>query len=349
MQPLERSSFLFPILLLLSTLQAVQGIPVHSQHCDSVVRTVYEWPNITWAENLAVRSNGEILVTLINKPEVWLVDPFADNEAKLVATFPDVYGGAMGISEVEPDVFAVAVGNWSIVTFKSTPGSYAVYRIDMSCYSASTGPVVTKVTDMPQASFLNGMTTLTTLHHTVLIGDSDLGEIWRVNILTGGYELAILDPSLQPLALEIVLGVNGIQQRDSFLYFTNSLRFALGRIPINSSGSATGKPEIIDAIPPYPNFLGVVADDFAFDREGNAWITQDPSNGLLKVSPAGYVSLVLGGLNQSEIAGDTSAKFGRTKYDRDVLYLTTNGGLADPPVGGIVGGKLLAVDTACLK
>jgi hypothetical protein len=86
-----------------------------------VLRTVTQFPNLTWVENLAVRSNGQVLVTLLTTPELVLVDPFNDGKQVVVHQFPNVVG-LTGIAEIAEDVFAVASGNFSVKTFSSTPG-----------------------------------------------------------------------------------------------------------------------------------------------------------------------------------------------------------------------------------
>jgi hypothetical protein len=40
-------------------------------------------PNETWIENIAVRANGNLHVTLITSPEVWTIDP-CSGDAKLI-------------------------------------------------------------------------------------------------------------------------------------------------------------------------------------------------------------------------------------------------------------------------
>lgn len=42
--------------------------------------------------------------------------------------------------------------------------------------------------------------------------------------------------------------------------------------------------------------------------------------------------------------GPTSAAFGRTHHDRDILYITSNGGIVNPPSSGIVPGRLSSID-----
>jgi hypothetical protein len=82
---------------------------------------VWRFPKGTWAENMAVRSNGQLLVTFITPPDLYLVDPVAPNP-QLIHRFPQA-ASLLGIAEVEKDVFAVVAGNFSVKTLASTPGS----------------------------------------------------------------------------------------------------------------------------------------------------------------------------------------------------------------------------------
>jgi hypothetical protein len=88
-----------------------------------VIRDVWQFPNNTWPENLAVRASGQLLVTLLSIPELYQVDPTGAQQAQLIYHFPNATG-LTGITEVEKDVFVVISGNFSLATFSSTPGSY---------------------------------------------------------------------------------------------------------------------------------------------------------------------------------------------------------------------------------
>lgn len=204
-------SFLSPI----SSVLAAPTLP-----STPLINIVYEFPINTWVENLAVRANGNILTTLITSPQVWEVDPFTKT-AELIYTFPHA-ASALGIGEFLPDVFAVAVGNWSDVTGTATPRSWSIWVVDFSG-SKGHGPQVHKVTDMPEAEFLNGMTVLPTLPDTVLVSDSDKGVIWRVNAVTGDYSVVIANEDLKPNTTAVLeLGVNGIRYRDGYVHFVNA-------------------------------------------------------------------------------------------------------------------------------
>jgi len=360
----QKMCTLTPFLVVLFSLflTNIAAIPLESRDypsspsINSTVRTIYEFPNITWVENLAVRADGKIIVTLINKPQIYLIDPVHPGDPLLLATIPHT-AGAGGIAEVEPNLFAIAAGNWSIETFKPAPASYSIWTLDFNAGpSQSILPRIKKVTDIPTAIFLNGITTLPYGRPThqgshspsIFVSDSGLGVVWKVNIKSGDYGIAISSPLMSPNSTSAaVLGINGVHIRDNYLYFTNSFSYLLNRIPIYANGSASGPAEVYATWPLSDSNIGYVADDFAFDDKGNAWIAQDPSGSIVKVDLERNVTLVVGGTKSSLVEGDTAVNFGRTAKDRasGTLYVTTNGGLAFTPPTGIVGGKVLAVDT----
>lgn len=151
--------------------------------------------------------------------------------------FPNA-ASALGIAEVELDVFAVAIGNWSYITGSATPGTWSVWAVDL-CDDEEWGRhkdsesrhQVHKVTDMPEARFLNGMTVLPTHPHIILVGDADRGVIYRVDIVSGAYSIAIDNPDLKPNATATrELGMNGIRYHDGYVHksVSNIVSRALG-------------------------------------------------------------------------------------------------------------------------
>ena len=69
---------------------------------NPVIHEVWQFPNDTWIENLAVRPNGHLLVTMLNTPELYQVDPLDPGEPALIHKFPRALG-LLGIAEVEHD------------------------------------------------------------------------------------------------------------------------------------------------------------------------------------------------------------------------------------------------------
>ncbi|KAF7975421.1 hypothetical protein HWV62_9537 [Athelia sp. TMB] len=296
---------------------AICAAPTHRSLTAISLETVGLFPNGTWLENAAVRSNGQLLVTLLSSPQVYQVDPFISQQPQLVQTIPDAEG-LLGIGEVEEDVFAVVAGNLSLATVVSTVGSYSIWKVDVH---DSQNPTSSKVVDIPAAQFLNGLAVLDT-NGSVLVSDSGAGVVYRVDTNTGEYQIVLEDPLMKPAAGGVQLGINGIQIQNGYLYFTSSTQGLFARVAIHPNGTAAGSIEVVAS-------LGGFGDDFALDRAGDAYIGTNPDDTLIKVTPAGEVTLIAGSINSTALAGATSTHFGRTAADESILYVTTSGRFTD--------------------
>lgn len=84
------------------------------------IRTVYEFTTPSHAENIAVRENGQLLVTLFDVPTIYQINPVGPPKPQAIYTFPRVLG-LFGIAEVRKDVFAVVAGNISLATLLTEP------------------------------------------------------------------------------------------------------------------------------------------------------------------------------------------------------------------------------------
>ncbi|KAJ7114518.1 hypothetical protein C8R44DRAFT_832949 [Mycena epipterygia] len=283
------------------------------------VTQIYHNPHPgTWLENLAVRPNGQILATRLDIPELYQVTPDPHNpKPTLIYAFPSTLG-TLGIAELPatPDVYAVLVGNFSLATISSQPGSYSIWRVDMR----PSRPIVSKIVDITSAVFPNGMNAL-------LVSDSTLDNVWRFDLTTHAYEVVIDDPLLKKVS-------------PSYLYFINSFGPFLARVPIYPNGTANGKGIIVAYAPDGEGSF----DDFAIDEDGTAYVATGMGNLITKVTEEGVASVIAGNLNSSQIASPTSVAFGRTEWDRWTIYVTTGGGL-EAPINGtaVVGAQLVAV------
>ncbi|TKA70300.1 hypothetical protein B0A49_05386 [Cryomyces minteri] len=173
-----------------------------SSSCSDSVTTIYQFSNGTWIENIAVRSNSNLLLH----------------------TFPDA-GGLLGIAEISPDIFAVVAGTFNFATFTSVAGSYSTWRVDLRFNdlggrskgpSKGASPSVTKITDLPQALFLNGMTILPNTSY-VLIADPGAGVVRHVDTGTGEYEVVLSDTATMapPENAVPATGINGLHVQGS--------------------------------------------------------------------------------------------------------------------------------------
>jgi len=239
-------------------------------------------------------------------------------DAALVHTFPNATG-LLGIAETHPDIFYVIASNYSLYTSAPVKGTGSVWRVNMTAFSPRlhNGPDVTKIAEFPDSILLNGMISLDRDAGILLLADSGAGVIWKLNENTGVVVLIIDDPLMKPVT-EAPLGANGLKLHDGSLYFTNSGRSIVGRVPIQPDGSAADNASIVVS--------GMYGDDFTFGARGDLFIA-DALGTLDFVGPHGSSGAVLAGnANSSALAGPSACRFGRTTLDEGSLYISTTGG-----------------------
>jgi streptogramin lyase len=96
------------------------------------IATLWTFPNETWIENLAVRANGDVLCTSLNRAAIYQVDPF-NHVAETVHQFAST-DGCLGITETASDVFVVVTANVSLKTNTAWPGSAKIWRVDVRAW-----------------------------------------------------------------------------------------------------------------------------------------------------------------------------------------------------------------------
>lgn len=232
------------------------------------------------------------------------------------------------------DVFAVFAAVVTIANASAVPGSFVVWQVDLR----SEEPAVSEIASLPEAGLLNGMTVLDSQTRTVLIADSARGVIWRLNTHTGAYSVALADETMQPAAnARVQLGVNGVRVCGRNVYYTSTTQGLFCRVSIDATGSTVSAFDVIASWP--------ISDDFALRPDGSAYVAVNSLNEVIKVASTGETLIVIGSLNSTIVAGATSARFGRTKSDHDLLYVTTSGGQVAPVNGTFTeGGKIVAMN-----
>lgn len=290
------------------------------------VKILHQFPVGNSVENLAVRQNGKVLATILDHPELYQIDPFHGEPAKLVSNSFGPVKGLLGIIETYPDIFYVGVGNFSTTTIKSTPGTNSVWKVDLTSHHSPAR--TSKIADVP--GLLNGMALLSREKDLILIADSVAGIVWRVNVCTGEALPIISVPEmLPPPPPALQFGVNGIKVRDGILYFTNTGANAFYRLPIHANGTAAGNPSVV------ASGLDFI-DDFQFNDRGDAFIALNFAGELVKVTPRGEKTVLVGNTTLT-LPNPTAVQFGRTLADREILYITEGGNATR-------GGRLSRVD-----
>lgn len=174
-------------------------------------------------ENSILRSNGHLLFTTLTNPQLYTIDPnAAEPKAEVVAWLPGGVTALTGIVEVADDKFAVIGG---------LRGSYSytnetIFTVDFSVATEENpnATVISTVAKLPDAVMLNGMAALPSDPSILVIADSRVGCLWRVDVETGSVAKAIESPYMLPTDNATTpIGIDGlkISADSSYAYFTN--------------------------------------------------------------------------------------------------------------------------------
>lgn len=294
----------------------------------STVSTIYQFPkNGSFVDDIALRQNGHLLVSRLDVPQVWTVDPSAKT-ASLVHDFShdnSTLSSCFGMVEIERDVFVVVAGALDVKAFASTPGSYGLWKLD---FSKGNNATVSKLLDIPEAQALSAVAKHGNL---ILIADSPEGAIWRVDLRTNEYKKVISDETMLPAEGGPPMGVNGIKVQHGYLYYASTTRDEFRRVRINYNAEAVGDFELITN--------GTTVDNFDLDSRGTAYMATNLGNSIVKISPDGTLDTIAGGADSNELVGPASCLLhGKS------LYAGTNGGALASAGSFQEPGKVVVID-----
>lgn len=325
--------------------------------------------NGTWIENIAVRQNGDLLLTLAAPSgNLFLVQNPMSQEPKLVPLFAFPTNTTNGIVETGTDTFVVIAEDLSDSgdPANGVLGTDQVWEVTLVTTEDPPTAVARKITDMPDAPRLNGAAAVPNTT-AVLLGDSQLGVAFRLDTATGNYTRAFQFPEMAPVpnsnSTDDALGLNGMKvPGDGFFYFSNAATRTLYRTAITADGfpaepadgngaSAAANPvETIARIPGVPWL-----DDFDVRAsDGSIFLTGSTGNVLLFIKRTGSAYeepvVVAGAVDQLTLATCTAAVFGRSAGGTTPMLFVTTGGGQGAPVNGTViePAKVVAIDTSSL-
>ncbi|KAI1323481.1 hypothetical protein F5Y16DRAFT_425128 [Xylariaceae sp. FL0255] len=307
-----------------------------------LVRTVFQLQEVgTWFESIAQRSNGDILVTLLEpNASIYSIErPLSDSpKGSVIASIPNA-NGTGGIAEMRPDVFVVGAGSYYPSILSPVAGSQGLWELDLT----GKHPITRLITKIADAKFLNGIEPLAgALSNIVLVADSYLGLVWRVDANTGTYTVGAQFPEMAPVSTaEIQLGVNGIKVRDHYLYWTNSDLHSIYRVALNCTGFAASDA-VVERVASF-NTTNHFVDDFAISANGDFWVATNGDDDVQVAKVNGTGVIVAGSVTSLELGGDTDLIFGRTEQDKHMVYVTNSGAQAVPVNGSLTAPASVAV------
>ncbi|KAL6901087.1 hypothetical protein GGI43DRAFT_403999 [Trichoderma evansii] len=311
-------------------------------------RVISQFPAGVWIENIAVRSNGNLLLTSFQPNatlyEVSDLDCQTPTVTRLFTV--DTITSFFGITETSEDVFAIAGGNFSESTGIGKNSS-CLWRADFNHGQPSYPELVAS---LPDAVLLNGATTVPQSNRLVLVADSILNVIWRVDMKEGTVDKAAqFSPEIEASS-SVNIGINGIHIHDGYLWFTNDtatanpatgdLETSMYRVKVDENGGVADGTSAEKAL----TLPSGAMDDFIYGPgESNIkWIAANKENKVFAAAPDGKYAVVAVASDSFEVTTATACKFGKTRGDSHILYVSTGGGKIN---GTTVGGKVQAVDT----
>lgn len=349
-------------------------------------RTIFQFGpgnDATFLENIASRSNGDLLVTMaVPQSNVFAIQNPMTSCPNMVPVF-QVPGsnGTHGITEIanRPDVFAVVAGNISLSgnPANGVMGSNSLWELDLrtSGNAAGPGPITgvnpdpscppalplevtaRKIADLPMAPRLNGLASVPGTS-AVLVGDSQLGVAFRVDTATGAVATAVDVPEMKPVpgagSADDALGLNGMKVRGGALYFTTAASRTVYRIAINPDGSGPAPGAAVETIAAVPAASWM--DDIDVRDDGSLWVTTNTGNTLLALQPAAAAN--------GTAAGAARAQFNAPVVALGAVNASTVAGAASVAFGrgsisrntafvvtgsGNEPAKVVAVDTAACR
>ncbi|XEV02141.1 hypothetical protein FSHL1_007428 [Fusarium sambucinum] len=275
----------------------------------------------TWFENIAIKSDGTIVTTRLDVPEIWAVDPETSSGIQVLRIpFPDEIANQAltGICSLKPDVFAVGAGSFDLLGGAiSKPGSWSIWLADLTTEQ----PQVKKVADMPVIGMINGIAAWD--ESTVLVTDCLDGKVYTLTLRRA-------DAPFQ-------VGINGIKvhrtSEQTYIYYTTTSRFSVYRVPVTQQLQAAGPAETLAS--------GVVGDDFAVTGDGTVYLCTNISNTVVQIPAAGGVTRKVAGDEKTlELAGATACVFSE---DEKVMYVATSGANVMPVDGQTEPAKIVQV------
>ncbi|CAM1511025.1 Fc.00g085380.m01.CDS01 [Cosmosporella sp. VM-42] len=292
----------------------------------------------TWFENISIRSNGTILATRLDVPELWAIDP-TTGKGSVLLRLPESAAAAKaltGICELSSDVFAV--GNIDYDPFSGgapQAGNCAVWLADLT----GEEPKFSKVVDIPEIGMINGMATWDS--KTVLVTDCLNGKVYKLDVTTGSYSIALEDETMTlPPNAPFPFAINGLKvyrtATQAYVYYTTTTRASVFRIPVTADIQSAGPVETLAS--------GLLCDDFAVAKDGSVYVCTNILNTIVKIPAEGGAFVHIAGEEKGmTLAGSTACVFGEGEK---VLYVSTAGGNATPVDGKTEPAKVVEIKLA---
>ncbi|KAI4124092.1 MAG: hypothetical protein LQ338_004998 [Usnochroma carphineum] len=306
------------------------------------LRDIHQFPLTTYLQDVAVAYNGDVYMTSVfPDASIYSVSNATTSTptTSLVHKFDDI-NAATGITETQPGVFNFIAGRQSSLGV-GIHGTFGVFELD----TRHGKPIITELVNVPDGGLIVGVIPVPGMPNTLLVSDSTLGNVRRVDTATRTYEEVLHDASMKsPPWAPLPFGIGGIQLHKGYLYFVACYEAIIYRIRFTDDGypAPGAEVELVLAL------RSIYIDNFVIGPgdDDTIWAATNADNRLFAITPDGNVTVVAGAPDKLTIAGAVAGAFGRLPGDNNTLYVVTSGGMLNPVNGTLFeGGKVVAVNT----
>jgi hypothetical protein len=314
-----------------------------SRVAQAKLTVVAEFPAHFFLENMVVRADGSMLITVVNRKELWYVPA----PSRTLPMQPQLLGSfefnTTFIVEWKPERFLLGVAD----VYETRKAR--LYEIDLTAWSPGAPITPRLVLEFPKPWFgLNGAAFVAP---NVMIAAGAVALLWRVDLsddASASARIWLQHDSMKNRPGERKPeqpGTNGVQfsNRTGYLYYTTTSQQMMLRVNVDpTTHEATDLPEFIAG--------GRQWDDFFIDDEaGVAYVTTHRENTIdrVRLSHDGNRdgnTVVAGDPFTDVLVGPSAGRWGRAPGDyRRIAYVITDGGTAEPPDGVYRTAKVLRI------
>lgn len=304
---------------------------------------VAEFPQHFFLENMAVRADGSMLVTVQNRRELWLVPRAVGAKQAVPVLLRTFEFNTTFIVEWQPDRFLLGVAD------VYDTHEARLYEIDFSGWTPGDAIAPRLFLQMPKPWM--GFNGAAFVAPNVLIAAGMANLLWRIDLAEEGASARIWlqHDSMRNRPGEKrpeQPGTNGVQfsAKTGYLYYTTTSQQLMLRVKVDPT---THDPAEL------PEFVagGREWDDFLIDDErGLAYATTHRENTIDRVRLAHDGNrtgrtVIAGDPFTELLVGPSAGAWGREPGDYGrIAYFSTDGGTAQPPDGIYRTAKLLKVE-----
>ena len=306
---------------------------------------VAEFGEKFFLENLAVRADGSMLITVANRKEVWFV-PAPDGQLPVKPVLVHTFEFMLGfVVEWRPDRFLIGVTD----VYESKVGR--LYELALAGWTPDNPVAPRFLLEFPEPrAGLNGGCMIAP---NILLAAGFADQIWRVDLgedASASARLWLRHDNMknrpghtkpeQP-------GSNGVQidRKGGYVYYTSTSQQMMMRVKLDP---ATHDPAAL------PEFVagGREWDDFLIDEDaGVAYVTTHRENTIDRVRLAHDGNregrtVIAGNPFNDKLVGPSAGARGRSPEDKGrIAFFTSDGGtVAPPPDGKVRTAKVLRVE-----